>query len=347
MAIKPVTLESGKVGNVNSVDDITAQVRQAVQAARAEAESADTTDEYEEVTEEQPEQETMEALPDIEASGEDAIAPTVEDEARELGWKPEDEFEGDPERWVSAKEFLQRDSFFKRIDGQKKQINTQSQEIQALKKALKTLTELNKATKLKEIEESKATIKSKKRDAFESQDFESFEKAEAEMASLHEEEKLVDGLDDLIEDPVEDSNKVDPAKLLQHPIAKEAFDKFERLSKDWFNKDAAATAVANATSTQVFNSTQGSPEEKLKASLDAALLAVRKRFPEYFKNPMKSAPAAVGKSTSKGGETPRQVDKRKTGLVSRMTAQERSIMKNIIADTGMTEEAYLEAYQKA
>lgn len=339
MAIKPVTLESGKVAPQVSADDITAQVRQAVQAARQEP-----TDE--EIVQEQLQDEPSEIEASEDIQGE--VQPSIEDEARNLGWKPEDEFEGDPERWVSAKEFLQRDSFFKRIDGQKKQINSQAQELQALKKALKTLTELNKATKLKEIEESKATIKSKKRDAFESQDFESFERAEEQLASLHEEEKLVDDLDAIVPDEQEaQANVNDPKQILAHPEAKAAFDKFEQQSQAWFNKDMAATAVANSVSSQVFNSTQGTPEEKLKASLDAALSAVRKRFPEYFKNPMKAQPAAVGTSTSKGGETPRSAEKRRTGVVSKLTAQERAIMKTIIADTGMSEEAYLEAYQKA
>ena len=36
-------------------------------------------------------------------------------EAREQGWKPQDEYEGDPNKWRPAKEFVERGELFGKI----------------------------------------------------------------------------------------------------------------------------------------------------------------------------------------------------------------------------------------
>ena len=43
-----------------------------------------------------------------------------EDKARATGWRPLEEFEGDPETWVDAKEFLGRAPLFDKIKHQTK-----------------------------------------------------------------------------------------------------------------------------------------------------------------------------------------------------------------------------------
>lgn len=43
----------------------------------------------------------------------------IESKAQEMGWRPKDQWEGDPEEWRSAKEFVDRKSLFDKIDSLK------------------------------------------------------------------------------------------------------------------------------------------------------------------------------------------------------------------------------------
>ena len=70
-----------------------------------------------------------------------------EDQAREQGWKPKEEFEGDPEKWRPAKEFVERGELFNKIDSMGK-------ELKETRKALKMLQEHH--AKVKEIEFKRA-----------------------------------------------------------------------------------------------------------------------------------------------------------------------------------------------
>jgi small-conductance mechanosensitive channel len=47
---------------------------------------------------------------------------TVEEKARQQGWTPKEQFRGNPDEWVDAKEFVARGSFFRKIEAQNKQI---------------------------------------------------------------------------------------------------------------------------------------------------------------------------------------------------------------------------------
>jgi len=70
-----------------------------------------------------------------------------EEDAREMGWRPKDEWEGDPEKWRDAKEFVERGELYGKID-------TMGRELKETKKALKMLQEHH--SKVKETEFKRA-----------------------------------------------------------------------------------------------------------------------------------------------------------------------------------------------
>ena len=53
------------------------------------------------------------------AGGEDNLA--VEKEAREMGWTPKEKFKGNPDKWVTAEEFVERQCHAVKIRGQRNQ----------------------------------------------------------------------------------------------------------------------------------------------------------------------------------------------------------------------------------
>ena len=42
----------------------------------------------------------------------------IEERASAQGWRPKDEWDGDPDEWVSAREFVRAGELFKKIDDQ-------------------------------------------------------------------------------------------------------------------------------------------------------------------------------------------------------------------------------------
>jgi len=70
-----------------------------------------------------------------------------EEQAREQGWKPKSEYEGDPEKWRPSKEFVERGELFGKIDHMGK-------ELKETRKALKMLQDHH--SKVKETEYNNA-----------------------------------------------------------------------------------------------------------------------------------------------------------------------------------------------
>ena len=51
----------------------------------------------------------------------------IEEKAIQMGWRPKDQFEGDEEEFIDAKEFVRRQPLFDRIENQNKQLKIFSQ----------------------------------------------------------------------------------------------------------------------------------------------------------------------------------------------------------------------------
>ena len=71
----------------------------------------------------------------------------IELDAREQGWKPKEEWKGDPDKWRPAKEFVDRGELYGKID-------TMGKELKDTKRALQMLQEHH--SKVKETEYKKA-----------------------------------------------------------------------------------------------------------------------------------------------------------------------------------------------
>jgi hypothetical protein len=56
-----------------------------------------------------------------------------EQQALELGWRPKTEFDGDPEDWVTAGEFLKRGELFGRINSYRHEIDNLRKTVDSLK----------------------------------------------------------------------------------------------------------------------------------------------------------------------------------------------------------------------
>ena len=148
-------------------------------------EAYEYTDEVEEVEEataeskaekeEKPKKEekpAAKAEEEVEESSDEEEMPEYEADARAEGWRPLDEWEGDPDDWVDAKEFNFRGKLMKRIQQQSSQLSNLNKDYKEVKDALRALGEHNKKIAEREYDRALADLKQQKVDALENDDHE-------------------------------------------------------------------------------------------------------------------------------------------------------------------------------
>lgn len=94
---------------------------------------------------------------------------TPEEEARKMGWKPQEEFEGNPDRWVSAEEFIERGKHIlpiltKNNDRLKSELSVRDQRIASLSNSLKEAQNAIENLKQYQSEATKRAVEQAKKD---------------------------------------------------------------------------------------------------------------------------------------------------------------------------------------
>lgn len=225
----------------------------------------------------------------------------IEQRASTQGWVPKDEWDGDPDQWRPAKEFVDRGELFKKIDDQNRTI----------KEFQKTLTEFAKHhSNVKETEYKRALadLKAQKKEALVEGD------ADA----------LVD-IDERIELVKEAQRNERPTAV---PVVQEVNPMFAAWEQrnGWYNTQPAMRAYADRIGNEL--GSRGVSPTDLLAHVERE---VKKEFAHKFNNPNRDKPGAVEGSTNKGGgkskdtfvldETERRAAERFIKLIPGMTME--------------------------
>jgi hypothetical protein len=188
----------------------------------------------------------------------------IELEARNQGWVPQDEWQGDPEKWRPAKEYVDRGELLRRIEGQSKSLKETQQ-------ALKQLADMHK--KVREVEYQRALndLKTQKKAAM----------IEGDLARVAEVDESIDYLKEqqqkVVEDPV-------IPEITHTPPALAVWEE----SNKWYKSDRAMTAFANDLAAELRGKGYG-----LEMALQEIDKQVRLEFPHKFRNPNKPTASAV------------------------------------------------------
>jgi|SRR5579859_544272 len=229
----------------------------------------------------------------------------VQQEALAQGWVPKSEYDGDPERFVDAGEFLRRGELFRKIE-------SQSKELKDVRKALAELAKHN--AKIREVEYARAVeaLKAEKKTAL----------AEGDA------ERVVD-LDDKI-DLVKDQQRQFQAEQVARVVPNEIHPELANwVSKNpWYETDKKMRAFADSLGSQLAGTM--SPTEVLRE----VEKEVKERYKEKFRNPNREKPGAVE------GVQPRAAVGGKAQY--ELTDTERTIMNTLVKQKVLTEEQYIE-----
>ena len=190
--------------------------------------------------------------------------PDFEGIAKEKGWRPKEEFEGEVDSWVGAEEFVKRQPLFDKIKVQSKKLKELEKTVEALAKHYQT-----NVTQAKE--RAILDLKAEKREAIELGEVTKVEEIDQKIAHVQQ-----------MSEPV-----------VKPPALAPELEQFLDDQKDWFNKNEDMTSFAVAYNETFLKKHPGD----LGKSLEETLKAVRKAYPDHFENTRRRAPAPVEGST--------------------------------------------------
>lgn len=231
---------------------------------------------------------------------------SVELKAMEMGWKPKDEFVGEEDSFIPADEFVRRKPLFDKIESQSKEIKSVHRALEALKTHFSSVREAEYTRALK-------ALKAERRNALANGEADKFEELDDEIKTVEQEAQKLKETDIA---PIEQENTPHPEFAM------------------WTNRNPWYTSVgymrkfADEYGLQLAR--QGTPPSEVLKAVEAA---VKKEFPNKFRNPNKeNAPFVEASSTTSNKGTER----------FELNAQERKIMNDLVRGGVLTEKEYIE-----
>lgn len=219
--------------------------------------------------------ETPEAIPAVTEAVEAAPVreyTEIEKQAMEMGWKPEEEFKGEPALFKSAEKYIEQKPLYDKLEA----ANRKAREVEKLlKQNIEYSRKLAEQNKQKELELAAA----KRKEAIENADLEEFNRADEEYQKIAQ------------------ANIDIPTVAEPAPITKEdqaEIDAFLVRNKSWCNDETeAGRTMKQAVAQMVTVLEQDLPGRTAKEYLSMAERNVKAAFPHRFRNEARSAPAAV------------------------------------------------------
>lgn len=241
----------------------------------------------------------------------------VELKAMEQGWRPLDEWDGEPEDFVEAKEYVARKPLFDKISQTSKALKESNKALEAFK---------NHYAKVRKTEYERAleTLRTKRDQAIEESDSRQARAIEGEIKTL--------------ENEAAENQRLAQIQLVQEAPAEHPEFVSWKSRNQWYESTLSMKAWADVEGARLA-STGLQPVEVLK-QLEKA---VKKEFPHKFTNPNKQNAPDVDSSR---GNTKGSTKSREDSL----TAQERDIMNTLVRGGHITKEKYfadIDALDKA
>lgn len=225
--------------------------------------------------------------------------------ARQGGWVPLEEWQGDPEDWTDAKEFVKRGELFHKI-------SNQSGEIKELKKAINGLMEHHQKVKETEFTRALDYLKQQKKTALEEGD------ADKLLA-------VDDAIDQLKEEQQEAKKE---AKVEQKAGPTPVFVSWAA-QNPWYVKDPELREFADEIGVLLYKKAGGQvAEEDLYRQVKQRVM---KAFPDKFKGQGTKTPGVEGATSSQPSKASN----------FKLTEDEEKVMKTFVRSGVMTKEQYI------
>jgi hypothetical protein len=185
------------------------------------------------------------------------------EEASSMGWKPQEEWVGNPDDWVDAKEYVQRGELFDKI----KSVTTHSKRLEKqmsqMKEDYKVLIDHHKRVAEISYEKAMKELKNQRREAMETGDYDSLDQIEEMIDDLKKEGPVV---------KEKDQNK---EIELENQIAVEEWKE----ANSWYEVDIILTGAADAIARTIVSK---NPSMKASEVLEKVTDTLKQEFPDKF-----------------------------------------------------------------
>lgn len=241
---------------------------------------------------------TVDNLPDEEGGEAEYTDPMearearLEERARQQGWKPFEEWDGDPDEWVGPETFIVRGEFFDKQRNLQKQLKEQQEVIRQQAEMARKLAEKESEDKVKELRSQKAL-------AYENEDWDKVVEIDEQIKSAQDEAKQVS------EQAVEPQGNTNP----------EFEEWVNRPENSWYKNNKALRAAADAMAVEY---ARNNPQADFQEVADVVTKQMAEEFPDKFnkrpKNTRVNEPSMNGNSAA-----------RKKASVNKLTEQQKKI----------------------
>lgn len=231
-----------------------------------------------------------------------------EAQAREQGWRPKEEFEGDENKWRPAKEFVERGELFGKIDNLGK-------ELKETKKALKMLQEHHSKVKETEFNRAVTELKGLQKKHLEEGNSDEYLKTTELLTDLKAEQKAREVLNQ--QQAEQAKNQVDPRFIAWQE------------QNQWYQKDPEMRQFAD---TLGLGYAQANPGMEPDVVLEYVSKQIKKTFKDKFENPNRTKPSAVEGGSPAASGKKESVD---------LTDDERRVMNTFVRQGIMTKDEYI------
>lgn len=236
-----------------------------------------------------------------------------ENKAKELGWRPESEWDGEPSDWVPAKEFVGRQKLYDRIHSLKGELVNQGrkfeQDMSAIKQYVQQMSDI-------EYKRAVSDLTAQRKEAVKDADVETVERINQEI------------------DELKDARKSAPIQNTQGtPTYSQAFIQWSERNS-WYKSDSELRDEADSLGVAYSLKHKGSKTEQ--EVMDYVERQIKKMNPEKFQTQTR-APAVEGASAGNSSVT-------KSGSklsVRDLSEDEARVMKTLVARKIVTQEKYL------
>lgn len=205
--------------------------------------------------------------------------PSIEDRAKEMGWRPLSEFKGDESRFVDAETFVKKGEEvlpIVRANAKKAEeaLAKANAEIAEMKDSFKEFRKYHSQTEQRALDRARKELEREMSEAVEAKDHRAVREIAADMAALSKD--------------VQTDDQGNPYQSPDHAKTLNAW----RGENPWFGADSVMTAAANAVANEL-------EQSGVKGAEQLAEVAKRMRaeFPHKFENANRRTPAAVEGST--------------------------------------------------
>lgn len=216
----------------------------------------------------------------------EAPAPTIEDQARDMGWRPKEEFKGEEGRWVDAETFVKRGEEILPIvkanaKKDREALEAAKAEIAEMRKTFSEFKQYHSQTEKRAHDRARKELERELAEAIEAKDFAAVRSITDDIASLSKDVRT--------DDQGQPYATPDHAKALNQWKGENA----------WFGSDSVMTAAANAIANELEASGVKGADQ-----LAEVAKRIRAEFPHKFENERRKAPPAV-----EGASPPRKASK--------------------------------------